>query len=362
MRQPEIGGASYADAPRRGGNGGFAGLVLGGMLAAAAGAGAMLYFGPERIGTQSPSAQEIALLGQVKSQGDSLNQLKVSVEQLSATAAKATEVPVPDLSALDTLSSRLDATDAAQADILARLDAAEARLAALEARPAADSGAPGATDANLAEVQKLLDTQRAEAEAAQARLSAAAADAEERIKAAEAEAARLKADSEAAAKLARGRAAVSHLQASLESGASIQPALDDLASLGIDVPPALSDQAGGVPSLDALKSAFPPAAREALALSLRETAGTGTFDRLLAFLRVESGARSLSPRAGEDPDAVLSRAEAALKAGDVPGSIAEIAALPPAGQARMAEWVALAQRRVSAVEALKTLIPADQGG
>ncbi|MCB2133097.1 MAG: hypothetical protein KDE02_09510, partial [Rhodobacteraceae bacterium] len=65
--------------------------------------------------------------------------------------------------------------------------------------------------------------------------------------------------------------------------------------------------------------------------------------------------RSLTPRAGDDPDAILSRADAALKAGDLAAAIDEIAALPEGGKAVMAEWVGLAQRRMAALAAVSAL-------
>jgi hypothetical protein len=128
-----------------------------------------------------------------------------------------------------------------------------------------------------------------------------------------------------------------------------------LTAAGIDVPATLVDQALGVPSLAALRDSFPDAARKALAVSVREEAGPGAWARLTAFLRSQSGARSLTPRAGEDPDAVLSRAEANLRAGDVAGAVEELKALPEAGQAAMSEWVARAERRMQAVEAVAAL-------
>ncbi len=59
--------------------------------------------------------------------------------------------------------------------------------------------------------------------------------------------------------------------------------------------------------------------------------------------------------AGDDPDAILSRAEAAVGSGDLTTALTEISALPAEGQARMAEWVALATRRQAALAALTTL-------
>ena len=118
---------------------------------------------------------------------------------------------------------------------------------------------------------------------------------------------------------------------------------------------ARTSDSGVQKSVEALRAAFPPAARDALAASLRETASGSLWDRTLAFLQTQSGARSLAPREGTDPDAILSRAEAALAAGDLEAAITEIGALPADGQARMTEWVALANRRIAATAAAAAL-------
>ena len=63
----------------------------------------------------------------------------------------------------------------------------------------------------------------------------------------------------------------------------------------------------------------------------------------------------MTPREGNDPDAVLSRAEAALVAGDLPAALAEIAALPPVAQEVLSPWVATAQTRLNAIAAVADL-------
>ncbi|MGB8622217.1 MAG: hypothetical protein WCD16_05310, partial [Paracoccaceae bacterium] len=78
-------------------------------------------------------------------------------------------------------------------------------------------------------------------------------------------------------------------------------------------------------------------------------------DRIGAFLRTQFGARSLTPREGNDPDAILSRAEAALNAGELKDALDEIATLPEAGQQAMSGWVAKAQKRADALAAADTL-------
>jgi hypothetical protein len=67
--------------------------------------------------------------------------------------------------------------------------------------------------------------------------------------------------------------------------------------------------------------------------------------------------RSLTPRAGDSPDAILSRAEAAVGAGDLAGAIAELNTLPPAAQAAMADWIKAATARHAVVEAAATMAP-----
>ncbi|WP_408635231.1 COG4223 family protein, partial [Paracoccus binzhouensis] len=81
----------------------------------------------------------------------------------------------------------------------------------------------------------------------------------------------------------------------------------------------------------------------------------GALDSIGTFLRVQTGARSVEPRQGDDPDAILSRADAAVKAGDIKGALAEIGSLPQPGQDAMADWTARAGLWVEANAALAAL-------
>jgi hypothetical protein len=67
------------------------------------------------------------------------------------------------------------------------------------------------------------------------------------------------------------------------------------------------------------------------------------------------GARSVAPREGDDPDAVLSRAEAAIKAGDLNATLTELDTLPEEAQAAIADWRAAADARVAARAAADAL-------
>ena len=339
------------EAPQ-GRGGGWFGTILGGAVAAGLGFGAAYYALPTSAPATDLKAEIAGLRSQLGSQDADLAAVKARVDAFAPGANPA------DLAALDArLSASEAASEAARKDTAAALKALEARASALEDRlttlerqPISGDGISAAAlqsfEREVAALKSEIDAQRGESTAMEARLAQVAAEAEDRLKAAEAE---------AETKRALARAALSHLRAAVESGASIEGAMADLSSAGVELPAGLSEQAKGVPTSQLLQTRFDSAAREALTVSLRETAGEGWADRISAFLRSQSGARSLTPRAGDDPDAILSRADAALKAGDLAAAIDEIAALPEGGKAVMAEWVGLAQRRMAALAAVSAL-------
>src|SRR5690606_16625940 len=106
--------------------------------------------------------------------------------------------------------------------------------------------------------------------------------------------------------------ALSRIETAMDSGAGYASAIADLRQLGITVPePLIAAAETGVPTQPALEARFPEAARAALAAARSADAG-GEGGGFGAFLKTQLGARSLEPREGTDPDAILSRAEAAL--------------------------------------------------
>lgn len=340
-----------APEPRR--RGGFVPALLGGVIAAGLGAGAVLYLMPQGWQPATPSAEELARDEAVQTQ---LAALSAEIEALKSAPAPAPDQGLAERT--EALARDLAAANSAQAEALTRLQDIETRLEGLDSGTGFGGSTggvePGTVDAVRAEMEamrQLIDEQRA----AQEEVAAAAASAEERLAAAESEAARLASEAEAAATAARSRAALSHLRAALESGAPLAPVLADLTDAGLTVPEALAAHPDGVPTLDSLQDSFPGAARAALAASLPVTAGTGTWDRVGAFLQAQTGARSLGPREGTDPDAVLSRAEAALAEGDLPAALAELEGLPAEGRAETAAWEAQAATRIAATGAADAL-------
>lgn len=351
-----------AELPKRGG---FLPLVLGGVVAAGLGFGAATYVLPQFLTAPGPDEELAALTELLRQQEARISALSdevtaIASDPAAAEAAEAQAVRAAKLAQdFDAFRQTVSALDDRLVNEAQRIGALDTRLAAIEKRPVA-SGAASATaleafDRDMAQMRSEIEAQRKANEAARQEIAAAAEATTARIAAAEEEATRLREEAEAVARQSTARAALSRIQTALDTGASLNGALADVASAGIEVPQALTDQAQGVPTLAALREAFPPAARDALAVSIKVTAGGGTMDRIGAFLRSQSGARSLSPRAGDDPDAVLSRAEAALSAGDLAAAIGELKGLPEDGLARMAEWIARAERRIAAEAAVTSI-------
>jgi len=112
--------------------------------------------------------------------------------------------------------------------------------------------------------------------------------------------------------------------------------------------------AQGLVTMAALRATFPVAAREALATQPQpEDASLG--ERVAGFLLAQTGARSLAPREGGDADAVLSRAEAALRQGDLDTALDELTELVGTPATAMAEWISQARTRQAALAALASL-------
>lgn len=270
-------------------------------------------------------------------------------------------------SQIKSLLSDLEAMKEEVPALRARIEKVEKHLAELEARMvelSRSNGSGSTVDSDeLAAIKAALDAQIAENKALAekyARLAAEAeariAQAEARIAKAEAKAADLSTMTEAVSREARRAVALAELRAALESGAPYGAALATLRETGVETPEALERFAAeGVPTLARLREEFPGAARRALEAAIRASRDASLGRRVGAFLKSQIGIRSLEPRDGDDPDAVLSRAEAALRAGDLATALEEIGKLPPEAQQAMASWIDRAKARLAAEQAFKKL-------
>ncbi len=353
-----------APAPaRRRGGAGVAPLLLGGALAAAIG-----FVAAKNLQTPgwplTPTAADPAALAQrldadaaaAKAQAAAVAQVQQALSALSARVAAADALPARlDAAARDQTAALASLRD----DLTARTDALQKAVDDLTARIAAGApaGAPAADGRAvapdvLAALQSALEAQKQQNAQLAQQIADVAAKANARIDAAAQQATAFKADAEAIARAALERAALTRVQTALDVGGSFAPALADLTAQGVTPPAALAAAAAkGVPTLAELQATFPSAARAGLAASVKATMGTGLWARVGAFLRTQTGLRSLTPREGSDPDAVLSRAEAALRRADLPAALTEIGALPEAGRTAMADWLDGADRRAAALAA-----------
>ena len=348
-------------------------LVIGGIAAA------LIGFGVSQVVPEGwPIGAEAGLDAAVAAQAAEIARLSEALRTLPTPAPAADLSPV--VAELSALTDRIAAAEATVASIPApvapidpgpRIGDLEARIAKLEALPPGtvieggtgpDPAAMAALAQEIATLKSEIAEQAGSAASAIAEVNAAADAARAALAEAQAQAATLTAQAKTTAANADARAALGRIEAAVETGAPFATAVAALTAAGTQVPDPLATAAAtGLPTLASLQTSFPDAARLALDESLRAGMGEGTMDRLGAFLRSQTGARSLVPREGTDPDATLSRAEAALRAGDLPTTLTEIATLPEAGQAALATWTAAAQARVAAMAALVTLAAALEG-
>lgn len=342
---------------------GFMPLALGGLVAGGIGYGAAM------LGAGGTSDLQ-AMVDQQASQ----------IETLTAElAALPGSIDVPDVaplqSAVEALQGETSALSSGQEAMAAEAASAVAAtgevLATLDERLTAVERAPGedgaVTDTAIASFERELDELREElnsqesrmqevADAATAEVSAAREAAAADLAAVRAEAEAQEAAARAEAQAALAAAAISEIRVAVESGAPFDEAAAKLADVGVEVPEALAAVAAeGVQTQQVLLSDFPDLAREALSVARDAGGDEEGSGGLGSFFRDQLGARSTVPREGDDPDAVLSRAEAAAQSGDLDAALAEISALPENVQTVFADWMAQSETRSAALTALSEL-------
>ena len=95
----------------------------------------------------------------------------------------------------------------------------------------------------------------------------------------------------------------------------------------------------GVTPLTELKRVFPQLARNSLRAIHKNTLEVDTKKRLISLLKEKLGTRSLVPREGSDPDAILSRVEALIKEDRLEDALKQINSLPTPGLETLTEWI-----------------------
>jgi len=111
----------------------------------------------------------------------------------------------------------------------------------------------------------------------------------------------------------------------------------------------------GVQTYQELRDGFAEVARLALSAARDELNESEGFSGIGDYLRKQFQARSVIPKTGDDADAVLSRAEQALRENDLTGALDELDALPDTARDQMQLWIDAARERQDALEQLDTL-------
>ncbi|ASM73999.1 MULTISPECIES: hypothetical protein [Roseobacteraceae] len=309
-----------AVAPERSSSG-FWPLVLGGMVAACLGfvAGKSQIIDPILPSSWRSAGENTETAANVEAMGQTVSQLRNEIEELRSQIPDA---PTDNSDTLNTLSASVE-------ELVARTDALEQRP-----QPPAD----GASNVDVSALTDQMATQQ------------------EQIDKLLKDARLIQESATAAAGTTLARAAATRVLAAVDSGSPFATALADVsANSDVDVPVALSRVADdGVTPLPDLQQALPDAARAALAAArTNATDETGGFG---GFLRRQLGARSVQPREGTDPDAVLSRVEEATRQGHLADALAEAETLPDPAKAELQSWMDAAQARLEAMNAAEALI------
>ena len=319
--------------------GGFGAAVLGGVVAAligfVAGKGDVL----DSVLPPSLRGSSVDIEPLQTAQADLKSQLADLRSSVSA-------IDVPDLEPID---ARLSALETAQddedqpgsdlnAEVAQTLQGLSDRVAALEARPITEGASADAVEAFETELQRVRDSLSEQ----QAEVKRMVTEAQEMERA-----------SAEAARIAAAQSVVSRLRSALDAGAPYGDLVAELSRLQVEVPEDIQVAADtGVATLAGLRDGFAPAARAALAAAREETKGSGG---IMAYVNRHLGARSVAPREGDDPDAILSRAGAAVEGADISAALDELAALPDSAKAQLEAWQTSARIRLDAEAATDAL-------
>ncbi len=300
----------------------------------------------------------------------------ISRDEAGTMIASATDAVSTDLTTrITALSDQLKSTDSA--DIESRISALETGISGLQAELASltaqisDVTASGGeltaqTSAQIGTYKAALDGLKAEVARLAAqngtlsqKIDSVAATAQRQVTEAETKATQAETLVAQERRAATITSALDTVGIALTSGQPFDAALATLSDAGADIPADLSAASAGVPTLAELRAAYPQAAHAALRAAAQADSGTGVFSSIGSFLKSQVATRSLTPQDGPSADAVLSRAEAALKQDNLSTALTELATLPVPSDA-MDAWIADATTRLKAQTALTALATALQ--
>jgi hypothetical protein len=360
-----------------------------------------LVYGPAQTDRLAALESRIATLESASAQRDpAIAELQANTAKTDAlardVASRLDNLQIPDLSGdvaaiekqVRDLESRMAGADedtrraiandvaAEIATVTGRLAAVETALAqAAESRPSdgasaqavADAAAVTALTARLASAERAIADVRGDSRRLDGAIANIRADVDARFDALAARVGGLESavTAESGPMAPAGTAfilAVSQLRDAVDGGRAYATELDAVRAVtqGNTYPglgaalDGLAPAAGsGIADMSKLQASFGDAARAALkaARSAGDDWVARTVDRLSSVISI----RRTGDVAGDEPDAVLARAEVHLTKGDIAAALAELDALPDTAAAAMASWRKLAQDHVAAKTALRDL-------
>lgn len=361
--------------------GGLAGLAIGLLIAVSAG-GAGWYLGSRQPPPDSALKQRLAAaearlaelgsafddaVGQVRELSGSLGDVRTAIVRFEDQLAK-----LPSLADAGAAMERVREQATA---LVARLDGIEDRLEQLAAGAVGSVGEEGAaaaaqlrqeTAAAVARLRRDMDAALAAVESQSASAAAALKQQTERLSAAlDAALARL-ASSEAAAGGPGNRdaalvLAIGQLRDAAGSGGPYAAELEAVRALAgggahwaepLDA--LTAHESEGAATLDTLRDEFDPAARAAI-LAAGGKVPQDWLERAIAEAKSLVTVRRVDDAEGGDADAVIARAEKALKRGRVTAAEAELGALDAAAAEAMAGWRRRARAHAAVRQALGAL-------
>jgi hypothetical protein len=346
--------------------GGFLPLVLGGLIAGGIGYAVSEFNLLNTRGQSDALATEVAAL--TENVGGLTEEVGAQQERLVTLEAVEPIEPVePDLSGV---TAQIEGVSAEIASVSEQITEIDARLTAVESQPLDGGGTVGdladyerslqALQASIEEQKATIEEQKAAvlaaAEEQKAAVAETAAAQQAQIQGLLDDAVSVKAAAAEAERKASVQSALTEITTALDSGEPFGDAVAVLSEAGIeDVPAALADSAEeGVVTLSNLQTRFSDDARAALGAA-RSSGEVEPEAGLGGFLKRQLSARSVAPKEGSDPDAVLSRVEAAVRDGQLDAALGEIDVLPAAAQTAMQSWLDDARARQAAKDAVQDL-------
>jgi hypothetical protein len=350
----------------------FAAGALGGLIVSALVAGASYYFTASATDrTQEDANRLTGMEAQAQRESDALATLGKRIGALEGLSPAATLQSLDKrVSALETgngasaaagLDKRVGAVEEGNAtatqtaqnltkqltDLRADVDAARGDIPRLAARVGKlEAGGPltGGASSDLAAISTRID---------KVEQALAAPKSESRVAAEKPSAT----DNAASIAIVAGA-----LKDRLAAGEPFASELAELERLGVEPAAltALKAVVNGAPTARALTASF-----EAVAPKVRTAAANDAqgdmVDRFLGHMRGLVRVHKLDETAGDDPEALISQIEAALRRGDIGGALADFAKLPPAARKTAGDWQALAGERQAADAALQSIREAAVG-